>query len=221
MAYGEIRRWVEALPVAELFTLDDVQDAFPFKSREAVKMTMSRLCRGDDPLVARAVRGIYCRRLLGLRRRVPIPVEAREALRWRIAGPGAGLTGPDLMNQIGWSTQVSPRRWIAVVGRPPQAPDGATIYKERLNEKRAGLNRWEVSLLEAARCFDEWAELDWSEAVEKYGENRDKGFYGLPVRGSALLEAADSERGLRPQFVERCRNLVTVAETSPGLARVA
>lgn len=220
MAYGEIRRWAEALSVAELFTLDDVQAAFSEKSRDAIKMTVSRLCKGDDPLVARAVRGIYCRRRLGLRRRVSIPVEAREALPWRIAGPGAGLTGPDLINQIGWSTQVPPSRWIAVVGRPPQPPDSATVYRGRSNEKRLDLNRWEVSLLEAVRSFDAWAEVGWEEAVERYDSNKSRGFYSAPVRGNLLLDAAASERGLGPSFQGRCRDLADVASTE-GLALVA
>ncbi len=211
MAYGEIREWAESLPVAVLFTLDDVQAAFPAKSRDAIKMAVSRLCEGDDPIAARAVRGIYCRRRLGLRRRVPIPVEAREALPWRVAGPGAGLTGPDLINQIGWSTQVPPSRWIAVVGRPPQAPDSATVYEGRSNEKRLGLNRWEVSLLEAARCFDAWAEVDWEQAMDQYRDNRSRGFYRTRVRGELLLDAASSERGLAPLFQDRCRDLAAAA----------
>ncbi len=220
MAYGQIRGWAESLPVAALFTLDDVQDVFPGKSRGAVKMALGRLCMGDDPLVARAVRSIYCRRRLGLRRQVPIPIEAREALPWRVAGPGAGLTGPDLINQIGWSTQVPPRRWIAVVGRPPQAPDSVTVYQGRSNEKRRDLNRWEVSLLEAARCFDAWAEVGWEDAMEKYCDNKSRGFYGASVRGNLFLDAASSECGLGPLFQGRCRDLAEVASTE-GPALVA
>ncbi|WP_419926566.1 hypothetical protein [Candidatus Poriferisocius sp.] len=219
MAYGEIREWAERLPVAALFTLDEVQEAFPCKSRAAIKMALGRLCGGDDPLVARAVRSIYCRRRLGQRRQAPIPVEAREALPWLIAGPGSGLTGPDLINQIGWSTQVPPSRWIAVVGRPPQAPDSATKYEGRSNEKRLALNRWEVSLIEAARCFDAWAEVGWEEAMEKYGDNKARGFYSAPVRIALFLDAASSERGLGPLFQGRCRDLGEVASTEgPAIA---
>ena len=143
-----------------------------------------------------------------------------EALPWRIAGPGSGLTGPDLFNQIGWSTQVPPSRWIAVVGRPPQAPDSVTVYEGRSNENRRDLNRWEVSLLEAARCFDAWAEVTWEEAMEKYGDNKSRGFYGAPVRGNLFLEAASLERGLGPLFQGRCRDLAEMASTE-GLSLVA
>ena len=221
MAYGDIRKWVEDMPVADLFTLDDVQAAFPDKSRDAIKMALSRLCEGGDPLVARAVRSIYCRRRLGLRRRVSIPVEAREALPWRIAGPGAGLTGPDLINQNRLEHASATSRWIAVVGRPPRAPDSATVYEGRSNIRRLDLNRWEVSLLEAARCFDTWAEMSWQEAMGKYGDNKARGFYSAPVRGELLLDAAASERGLGPLFQGRCRDLVAVAGEPGGLALVA
>lgn len=213
MAYGEMREWAESLPVAALFTLDDVQSAFPAKSRDAIKMAVRRLCEGDDPLVARAIRGIYCRRRLGLRKRVPIPAEARDALVWRVAGPGAGSTGPDVMNRIGWSTQVPPSRWIAVVGRPPQPPDDTTVFKWRSNKKRLDLNRWEVSLLEAVRCFDAWSEVSWVQAIDQYEDNKDRGLYGSPVRSDFFLDAASSERGLGPVFPRRCRDLAQAAAT--------
>lgn len=213
MAYGDIRRWAEDLPEAALFDLDDVQSDFPDRSRGSIKMALGRLLRGDDPLVARATRSIYCRRRLGLRRRVPVPVEAREALPWRVAGPGAGLTGPDLVNALGWSTQVSPKRWIAVVGRPPQSLGDGVVFEGRSNEKRLDLNRWEVSLLEAARCFDRWAELDWEEALDSYSANMRRGWCGPPIRNEVFLDAAAAERGLGPVFQQRCRDLAAMAGT--------
>jgi len=209
--YGDIRRWAQQLPVGELFDLDDVQRAFPDKSRDAVKMALGRLCRGDDPLIARACRGVYGRRRVGARYPTQLPAAALRALPWRVAGPGAGITGPAVINLIGWSTQVSPRPWVAVVGRPPRCPESGAVFFERSNTKRLGLLRWEMSLLEAVRCFDDWAEMPWDEALEKFSRNNRRGYYGEEVRTDLLLEAAEAERGLGPDFLSRCRALVAAA----------
>ena len=152
MAYGDIRPWAEQLPVGDLCDLNDVQKAFSGKARAAIKMALGRLCNGDGPLMARAVRGICCRRQLGLRLKTTVPLEATWPPRWRIAGPGAGFTGPDIINRIGWSTEVPPRLWIAVVGRPSLRPDSGAVCVGRSNTKRLGLGVWE-----AVRCFELWA----------------------------------------------------------------
>lgn len=211
MAFGDIRSWSEQLPVGTLFGLDEVQQAFPGRSRDAVKMALGRLCKGDDPLVARAARGIYCRRRLGLRFRTPLPLEARRALPWRVAGPGAAVTGPDVINRIGWSTQVPPLRWIAVVGRPPRCPASGAVFVGRSNRRRLGLGVWEASLLEAVRCFDRWSEMNWDDALDKYARLMALGYYGDPVRSDPLIEAAEAERGLGPDFMPRCRDLIAAA----------
>ena len=209
--YGEIRRWAQQLPVGQLIDLDDAQSAFPDKSRDALKMALRRLCRGPDPLITRACRGIYCRRRVGARYSTPVPAAARSALPWRVAGPGAGSSGPDVINQIGWSTQVSPRPWVAVVGRPPRCPESGAVFVGRSNTKRLGLRRWEVSLLEAIRCFDDWAEMTWSDALEKFRRNTQRGYYSDDVRLGLLLEVAEAERGLGPDFLPRCRALAAAA----------
>ena len=213
MAYDEMRSWAEQLRVGDLFDLDDAQKAFPAKSRAAIKMGLGRLCNGEDPLIARAVRGIYCRRRLGLRLKTPLPLEAKRALPWRIAGPGAGFTGPDIINRIGWSTQVPPRLWIAVTGRPPLCPQSGAVFVGRSNTKRLGLGVWEASLLEAVRCFEEWSELSWDDALDKYGRHQTLRRWGNPVRTASLLEAATAERGLGPAFLPRCRELFAIAGT--------
>lgn len=221
MPYGEVRSWAEQLPVGALFDLDEIQEVFPDKSREAIKMALGRLRNGDDPLVARVVHGVYCRRRLGSRARTPIPVEARRALPWRIAGPGAGSTGPDVINMFGWSTQVSPRQWIAVVGRPPQFDGYGVVFKGRSNERRLGLSWQEVSLLEAVRVFDTWAESEWEEALAKFGSYMAQGYYGVGVRSGVLLEAAAAERGLGPAFLPRCQDLAVVAGQTLNSANAA
>ena len=211
---GEIRRWAQELPVGELFDLDDVQLAFPDKSRDAIKMALGRLCRGGDPIIARCCRGIYCRRLLGTRNRVPMPSAARQALPWRVAGPGSGITGPYVINAFGWSTQVPPRLWLAVVGRPPRCPEVGAVFVGRSNTKRLELTPGEVALLEGVRCFDDWAEMSWSQALEKFARYAQLGYYNGTVREDMMLDAAEAERGLGPDFLPRCRELTTAASVA-------
>ena len=208
---GEIRKWTENLEVADLFDLDDVQRAFPDKSRGAIKMALGRVCRGDDPVIARITRGVYCRRSVGSRYPVPFPLEARRALRRRVAGPGAGFTGPYLINSFTWSTQVPPCPWIAVVGRPPRCPEAGVVFVGRSNRKRLNLTGKEVDLLEAVRCFDDWAEMSWDKALAKFDEIANMGYYKRTARRDMVLDAARSERGLGPKFLSRCEELADVA----------
>ncbi|MCQ3815207.1 MAG: hypothetical protein KTU85_12440 [Acidimicrobiia bacterium] len=213
----EIREWAQQLPVGELFDFDDVQRALPEISRDAIKASLSRLCKGDDPLIARACRGIYTRRLVGGRYKTRLPINARRSLPWRLAGPGAGVTGPYVINTFGWSTQVSPRLWVAMLGRPPQRNDFGTIFQRRFNARRLELNRWEVSILEAVRCFNDWAELSWDDASTKFADYLQRGYYGNEIRGGLIIDAAENERGLGPDFVPRVESLVSAARQANGL----
>ena len=100
MMASNAREWVERLPVGELFDLDDAQRALPDISRDATKAALSRLCRGDDPSLARVCKGIYTRRRVGARYPARLPVKAIRELPWRFAGPGAGVTGPYAHQQV-------------------------------------------------------------------------------------------------------------------------
>ncbi len=209
---GRYEQWATQLPEGELIDLDDIQRAFPDKTRAALKMALKRLCETDDPLLARMTRGIYCRRILGERSRLILPPSARRRLAWRVAGTGAGLTGPNIINKLSWSTQVSPRIWLAVVGRPPRCPASGAVFVGRSNSKRLGLGAWEVSLLEAVRCFDEWSELSWDQAVRDFKYNISHGYYGrVKFRADTVMEAVAVERGLGKSFLPRCEELATAS----------
>ena len=205
---NEFREWAEQLPVGELFDLDDVQRALPDIPRDALKMAISRACRCGDPLIGRVCRGIYARRRVGARYPARLPNRAREELPWRFAGPGAGVTGPYAINMFGWSTQVSPRLWVAMLGRTPRRNDLGTVFQRRFNTRRLELNRWEVSILEAVRCFDDWAELSWEHASAKFADYSQRGYYGNEIRSDLIIDAAQNERGLGPDFVPRVESLV-------------
>ena len=211
---GEIRDWAQQLPVGTLIDLDDVQADLPSKSRDAIKVALSRLCRGDDPLLARMSRGIYCRRRVGARYPALLPAGSRTALIWKVAGTGAGVTGPDIINRLGWSTQVPPSAWVSVVGRPPRCTQAGARYVGRSNLKRLGLNCWEVSLLEAVRCFDDWTEITWDEALAKLRRTVDLGYDGDGLRPIPFMDAAADERGLGPDFLGRCKEVASVAGRS-------
>ena len=112
------------------------------------------------------------------------------------------------MNMFGWSTQVSPRLWVAMLGRPPELPEIGVVFERRSNKKRLGLNRWEVSILEAVRCFNKWAELSWDDAQARFADAYQRGYLGDEIRGDLMLDAAEAERGLGPDFLPRIRSLV-------------
>lgn len=91
------------------------------------------------------------------------------------------------------------------------------MFVGRSNVKRLDLGWFEVSLLEAVRCFDEWAEMSWDEALGQLGRDPRLGSYAPSVRSGPLLDAASAERGLGPDFLPRCRSLAAVvvaAETA-------
>ncbi len=205
---NEIREWADQLPVGELFDLDDVQRALPDISRDTTKMAVSRLCAGDDPLIGRVCRGIYTRRRVQARYPARLPIKAIRELPWRIAGIGAGVTGPYAINMFGWSTQVSPRLWVAMLGRPPRRTDLGAIFQRRFNTQRVELNRWEVSILEAVRCFNDWAELSFDDASAKFNAYYRRGYYGNEIRGDMIIDTAKAERGLGPDFMPRVESLV-------------
>jgi len=205
---NKIREWADQLPVGELFDLDDIQRALPDISRDTTKMAVSRLCRGDDPLIGRVCRGIYTRRRVQARYPARLPIKAIRELPWRFAGPGAGVTGPYVINMFGWSTQVSPRLWVAMLGRTPRRNDLGAVFQRRFNTRRLELNRWEVSILEAVRCFNDWAELSWGDASAKFGDYFQRGYYGDEIRGGPIIDAAENERGLGSDFMPRVESLV-------------
>ncbi len=218
---GRYEQWATQLPEGELIDLDDVQRAFPDKTRAALKMALKRLCEADDPLLARMTRGIYCRRMLGDRSLTgePLydttPLRAHGALPWRIAGPGAGLTSINIINNLGWSTQVPVSFSIAVVGRPPQRPEVGVFFVGRSNQLRRNLTIWEVSLLEAVRCFDDWSEMPWNDALNEFRWKSQKGWYGnAKIRQELFLQTVEAEKGLGNEFQTRCAALAAVATPS-------
>jgi len=221
---SEYREWAARLPLGALVDLDDAQQAFPDKTRNVLKTALSRLSSGDTPLLERLTRGFYSRleyidpskerRLLGAPRS-RVPLDAYYALPWRLAGPGAGWSGPYVMNKIGWSTQVSPRLWVALVGRPPQRQELGTIFVGRSNTLRRNLTVWEASLLEALRCFDDWSEISWDEALERFRWRQQEGFFSnSTVRRDLVMETAKAEKRTGSGFLSRCADLVAAATPS-------
>lgn len=213
MGLKQMREWAEGLEPSAPLNLDKVQAVFPDMSRTAVVAGLGRLCDGDDPPMCRPARGWYCRRFQYTTYPAPVPRMIYPHLGWRIAGPGAGMAGPFVANVIGWSTQVPPLMWIAVVGRPPSTPTGGPVYLGRSNRRRLELTNFEVSLLEAIRDFDTWSEITWPKALDKHAHYLSRDWIG-PIRSELFVEVADAERGQGPLFRQRCRELAAIAGTS-------
>ena len=213
MSVELVREWAQTLPEATVFTVDDARRALP----EIAPARMSGLLRraaGDQyPLVARLRRGYYCRRILGLHNTTRIPPEAWTNLAWLRAGPGAGWTAHSLFNQINWSTQVPMRTQLAVVAPAPRPLINGVTYVPRSNTTRERLTHWEVSLLEAALCFDRYSQYRWAEAIEMYREDVDRGWYrpASTVRTLTFMEVAAAERRTGPEFLERCEAIAAAS----------
>jgi len=66
--------------------------------------------------------------------------------------------------------------------------------------------------LEAVRCFDDWSEMSWDQAVEDFKYNISHGYYGrVKFRAAAVMEAAAAERGLGNSFLPRCEELAAAS----------
>ena len=209
--YGDIRKWAEKLPDNQLFDLNDAHRASPDRSRSAVVMAVRRLCEGDDPVAGRVVRGIYYRRQTGnpyqARLAGWVPPRVRRAAAWRIAGAGAGVSGPEIINRIGWSTQVPRRSHIAVVGRTPNFPELGIRFAARSNTLRLELSRREVAMLEAVRVFDDWSELSCAfRSGAQDGRGRARSRASLPAAQSRTARCA--HLGVSGLMAHRCSGRV-------------
>ncbi len=185
-----LEEWITEKPEATLFTLAEAQAAFPEKSTAAVKMALSRLCKQELAPARRAVRGIYCRVEEDYQIERGLPQDAGDTLVWLLAGPGAGYTEFCIMNRLSWTTQVPMRTVIAMVGNLPSINLEGVVYRSRSNSQRLPLNALEASLLEAVRCFDEWAEVSWQEALDTYACYKSRGAIGGTVRKNLCWQAA-------------------------------
>jgi len=80
---------------------------------------------------------------------------------------------------------------------------------------RRNLTRWEVTLLEALRCFDDWAEISWDEALEEFcGRQQEGGFGNNTIRRELVMETAKAEKRPGRDFLPRCEALVAAATPS-------
>ncbi len=211
--HGAIEEWVAQKQHAELFRVSDVQAAFPDKSLQAVRVALARLANRDDSELARAMRGVYCRVDRAKQADGSLPLEAEWRLQWFLAGPGAGRTELSIINRLGWSTQIPMIDTIAMLGKPPTVANMEVVFRARSNRKRVSLNVLEIGLLEAVRCFDEWAEIPWEKALSKYSDYSRTGAFALPVRYARCLEAAHSEP---PLLFDKSKFIELLEASNPG-----
>ena len=207
VVFGDTKKWVTSLQPGVLFTLDEAREACRNESRASVQKSLSRLCQGEDPVLARAARGWYTRREQGPEHSLALDGKVSLALAWRIAGPGSGLADLSIINHLGWSTQVPWQMHIAVVGRPPKPPRDTVNYLQRSNQERLCLSRLETQIIEAVRAFDVYSIITWDEAMEKVYHRR----MLMPKRGKVdpnkVNHVASLERRKTNNFLRRCEDL--------------
>ncbi len=207
---NSLRDWVISLAPATVFGLDEAKKACPAKSHDAIKSGLSRLCQGTDPYLVRLVRGLYSRRSIGEQYPCTMDTQVSLTLPWMIAGEGAGLAPPNIINVFGWSTQVPAKTNIVVIGRPPKPPLDTVKYWQRSNHQRRLLSTAEVSLLEAANGFDMYSEIDWNVGLETLKRKRHHVKNPTTINAALFLETAAHESYRGNQFLHRCEEIAKV-----------
>ena len=203
----KIRDWVISLQPGAVFVLEDAASACPEKTRDNIKQTLRRLTQGEDPYLARLVRGLYSRRRVGERCPLSMEPEVLCGLPWMLAGPGAGFAPPNAMNNLGWSTQVPGKTNIVVVGRPPKPPTVTVRYWQRSNRERAKLTPTEVTLLEAVNGFDTFSEKSWMDALSWLKQREPRAQMAEQINPERFWNVAQLENYRGATFLQRCQEI--------------
>ena len=206
---ADIKDWAISLKPGALFTLEQLAQACPNRSRSSVQATLGRLCKGEDPVLARPARGWYTRREQGAEYPLRIELQVEAALPWIVAGPGAGLASANAINSLGWTTQVPCRTVIAVVGTPPKPPNARVKYLRRSNQSRVMLSPLEIHLIEAVRAFDRFAEIGWDAALQTLYKRRLKDCSDK-ADPDKINYVASREHFKRDPFLRRCEELAGI-----------
>ena len=159
--------YLENVPLGTFLKVDDLPG-----SRAAARQCLAREARDPHGMVARVAHGLYWRAKLydqpfvtcaGETKSGPDPMELAAYM----AGPGGGETSYGALRRFGLTLQITPRVWLAVVGRPPRSPNPNMIrFFGRSNETRRELTFHEVTLLEAVGCYGSSYQLEpWGAAM--------------------------------------------------------
>ena len=161
--------YLEEVPVGAFVRIGDLPG-----SRDAARQCLAREARDPHGLVARVAPGLYWRARLfdqpfttrageTVTKSAPDPTELATYL----GGPGCGETSYGALRRFGLTLQITPRVWLAVVGRAPRSPNPDMIrFFGRSNRARRELTFHEVTLLEAVGCYGSSYQLEpWGAAM--------------------------------------------------------
>lgn len=132
-----------------------------------------------------------------------------------LAGPGAGLGGWSALNSLMWTLQCPAKSFVSVLGRPPASPDPSIAYVSKRNDRRAGLNWTEVTVLEALELF--WMSGEpWHECLEgiRSGRYAERLRWTSVIRPQRLQWAAETEEGVSVETLHRVEEIVEVLAAS-------
>ena len=232
--------YLREVPVGAFLTVGDMPG-----SPAAARQCLAREDRDPYGLVRRVAHGLYwradhhdpplmTRNSKTLTKTTPGP----EAVAMHMAGPGCGLTGYDALRRFELSWQIPAQLWLAVVGRPPQSPNGSgpkIRFFGRANEMRRELTFLEVTLLEALRYYEMFGQVEpWGDAMISFAwgsrahhqkQLNDKGLDAqppLPIERHDLIRevAQHDDPRLGRIYLDRLDQVLGIAADAYRFARL-
>jgi hypothetical protein len=191
-AMGLVRERVANLPERAFIRVADVPTAIQGKNTGANEQAFSRLAK--DGQIARIAKGLYWKAPKSRFGVVPPPrLEAALAI---AADRAPGPSGPAAAAYLGLTTQIPAVQELAVIGRE-STKFGETVFHERVNPKRDGLNPAEIAVLEIARDRLRYCETGRNQTVARLRDLAERGAINL----DQIKKAAAGERRIVQDFV--------------------
>lgn len=192
-AMGLVREKVANLPERAFIRVADVPtDLIQGKNSGAKEQAFSRLAKAGQ--IARIAKGLYWKAPKSRFGVVPPPrLEAALAI---AADRAPGPSGPTAAAYLGLTTQIPAVQELAVIGRE-STKFGGTVFRERVNPKRDGLNPAEIAVLEIARDRLRYCETGRDQTVARLRDLAERGAINL----GQIKKGAAGEHRIVQDFV--------------------
>ena len=162
-AMGFVRKKVDSLPDRAFIRVAEVRsEALGTAKDGAIEQAFSRLAKAGR--ISRVAKGLYWKAPQSRFGVVPPP--KFEAALEIAADRAPGPAGASAAAYLGLTTQIPPVQEWAVIGRESTKLPG-TVFRERVNPKRDGLNPAEVAVLEVARDRLRYCETDKGQTIAR------------------------------------------------------
>ena len=232
--------YLREVPVGTFLTVGDLPG-----SPAAARQCLTREDRDPYGLVRRVAHGLYWRAdhhdpplVTRNGKKFTKTTPSSEAVALYMAGPGSGWTGYDALRRFELSWQIPAQIWLAVVGRPPQSPNGAgpkIRFFGRANEMRRELTFLEITLLEALRYYEMFSQIEpWGDAMISFAwgsrdyhqrQLKSEGMEAqppLPVERHDLIHevARHDDRRLGHLYLDRLEQILGIAADAYRFARL-